>query len=335
MVTQNNDIEALIAVFLSGEATPEQAIEVQEFIQKSPENKKYFLELEKTYSITHSKDTFDPTSKNKVWNAITNSTDIKKAIVIRFPRMKWMYAAASLLIFGTVATYFLLTNHGIKPKISKRNNPKGVIENQVILAKQHDKNVTLSDKSFVKLAKGSEIHLDKDFDVKNRHLSLKGSAEFTVVHNEKKPFVVSVGKLKIVDIGTIFRVESNADTVKIVVDEGKVELRLNNSIINMSAGDSAFYVIKSDFIGRYETKKQRKDKVFEFDGTSLKEVTEILSEFFEKEIIIKNKEIEDCPLTVRFKNEDLITILDLIKELMDIKVVKNNHVIELYGKGCN
>jgi hypothetical protein len=48
MVTHNNDIEALIAVFLSGEATPDQAMLVQDFIDESDENKNYFKELENT-----------------------------------------------------------------------------------------------------------------------------------------------------------------------------------------------------------------------------------------------------------------------------------------------
>ena len=163
---------------------------------------------------------------------------------------------------------------------------------------------------------------------------MKGSGEFHVIHNEQKPFVLSVEKLKIVDLGTIFRVLSAKDTVKIVVDEGTVELRLNNQLLRMEAGDSAFYVIKSDFISRYDKKRERKNKVFEFDGTSLREVAEILSEFYEQQIVIRDKAIENCKLTVRFSNEDLVTILDVIQELMDIKVVKNNNVIELYGQGC-
>lgn len=198
-----------------------------------------------------------------------------------------------------------------------------------------DTTVALSDQTTIHLKAGSKLELSPEYNRKNRSLKLKGSGEFHVIHNEQKPFVLSVEKLKIVDLGTIFRVVSSADTVKIIVDEGKVELRLNNQLIKMAAGDSAFYVIKSDFISRYDTKKERKNKVFEFDGTSLKEVAEILSEFYEQPITIKDKAIENCKLTVRFSNENLITILDVIQELMDIKAVKNNQVIELYGKGCN
>lgn len=335
MVTHNNDIEALIAIFLSGEATPDQAMQVQDFIDESEENKNYFKELENTYSITHGISTFDTQNKRNVWKKINSEKE--KTKIIRFAPRKLVFAAASLLLFAILTTMYFLMKSPAQPNgFAGNDKPKeNPLKKQAYFAQNSEKSIILSDNSKVKLSKGSQLTLADDFNQKNRLLNLKGSATFEVIHDEKKPFIVSVEKLKIFDIGTIFRVESHSDTVKIVVDEGKVELRLNNSVLKMSAGDSAFYVIKTDFISRYETKKQRKNKVFEFDGTSLKEVSQVLSEFFEQEIVIKNKEIEDCPLTVRFKNEDLITILDLIKELMDIKVVKNNKVIELYGKGCN
>lgn len=337
MVTHNNDIEALIAVFLSGEATPDQAMQVQDFIDESEENKSYFKELENTYSITHGISTFDTQNIRNVWKKISSENQKEKTKIIRFAPRKLVFAAASLLLFAMLTTMYFLMKSPTQPNgIAGNDRPKeNPLKKQAFFAQNNEKSIILSDKSKVKLTKGSQLTLADDFNKKNRLLNLKGSATFEVIHDEKKPFIVSVEKLKIVDIGTVFRVESHSDTVKIVVDEGKVELRLNNSVLKMSAGDSAFYVIKTDFISRYETKKQRKNKIFEFDGTSLKEVSQVLSEFFEQEIVIKNKEIEDCPLTVRFKNEDLITILDLIKELMDIKVVKNNNVIELYGKGCN
>lgn len=337
MVTHNNDIEALIAVFLSGEATPDQAMQVQDFIDESDENKNYFKELENTYSITHGISTFDTQNKRNVWKKVSSESQNEKTKIVRFTPRKLVFAAASILLFAMLTTMYLLMKSPTQANGNAGNDkPKeNPFKKQEFFAQNSEKSITLSDNSKVKLTKGSQLTLADNFNQKNRLLKLKGSATFEVIHDEKKPFIVSVEKLKIFDIGTVFRVESYSDTVKIVVDEGKVELRLNNSVLKMSAGDSAFYVIKTDFISRYETKKQRKNKIFEFDGTSLKEVTQVLSEFFEQEIVIKNKEIENCPLTVRFKNEDLITILDLIKELMDIKVVKNNKVIELYGKGCN
>lgn len=336
MVNQPKDIDVLIAAFLKGEATPEEALLVDEFIAASEENKRYFQQLEQLMALAHQTPVFDASKKTSTWEAIVSSTQkeekpLKTSI---FTLKRVVYAAAALVILALTLMFVLpkdskqlLVNH---PKLPQKNG----FSAPLYVAKT-DTSLTLTDQTKIYLKAGSKLEISSNYNKQNRSLSLKGSAEFHVIHDEKKPFVVAVEKLKIVDLGTVFRVVSSRDTVKIVVDEGKVELRLNNQVLSMAAGDSAFYVIKSDFIDRYETKKERKNKVFEFDGTSLKEVAEVLSDFYKQPIVIKDKAIENCQLTVRFSNENLITILDVIQELMDIKVVKNKQVIELYGKGCN
>ena len=146
---------------------------------------------------------------------------------------------------------------------------------------------------------------------------------------------MKVRGLEVFDIGTIFRIKNNGDTVKVSVDEGEVELRLNGKIISVTAGDSAFYLVSKQVISRYKKPKDRKDHTFVFDGTTLKEVATILSEFYNRKIVVVDKEIEDCPLSVTFKNESLVTILDIIKELMDVHIMHKNDTIEIYGSGCN
>lgn len=333
MVNQIKDIDALIAAFLKGEATPEEALKLQTFIEASDENRRYFQEMEKVMEMTHATPVFDDANKLQVWQQIASGMEpeIPKIRSLNVKRM--FYAAAAMLILS-LSTFFLLPDETNKRLVGKQRPTENNDLKEPVLMADSDTTLNLADQSTIYLKAGSKLELSKDFNLKSRRLKLQGSAEFHVIHNEQKPFVLSVEKLKIVDLGTVFRVVSAKDTIKIVVDEGKVELRLNNQLVKMAAGDSAFYVIKSDFISRYDTKKERKNKVFEFDGTTLREVAEILSAFYEQPIVIKDKAIENCKLTVRFSNEDLVTILDVIQELMDIKVVRNNRIIEFYGEGC-
>jgi len=334
MVNQHKDIDVLIAAFLKGEATPDEAMKVQSFLDISAENRRYFREMEKVMEVTHATPVFNSENKEAVWKKVTSETGKQPGRIISLNVKKMIYAAAAMLVIS-LSVLFLIPNETNQLIVGNQKVPQTNKTKQAVLMASLDTTVKLSDQTTIYLKAGSKLELSPGYNLKKRALKLKGSAEFHVIHNEKKPFVLAVEKLKIVDLGTIFRVVSAADTVKIIVDEGKVELRLNNQLIKMAAGDSAFYVIKSDFIARYDKKKERRNKVFEFDGTSLKEVAEILSEFYEQPILIKDKAIESCKLTVRFSNEELVTILEVIRELMDIQVVKNNHVIELYGKGCN
>ena len=193
---------------------------------------------------------------------------------------------------------------------------------------------TLEDDSKVTLQPGSKLTIPADFNENNRSLSLEGSGSFEVIHDENNPFVLSVGELEIYDLGTIFHVDRNGDTVKVSVDEGIVELNINGQNLALEEGDSAFYLVSQQVIKEYAAPTAREDVVFEFDGTSLSEVTEILSAFFKRDIEIKNPALETCPVSVTFKNEALATILEIIAELLDINIVQNKKTIEIYGESC-
>ncbi len=184
------------------------------------------------------------------------------------------------------------------------------------------------------LQPGSKLTIPKDFNENNRLLSLEGSGSFEVIHDEKNPFILSVGDLEIYDLGTVFHVNQQGDTVKVSVDEGIVELNINGQHLALEKGDSAFYLISKKVIKEYGTPTAREDVVFEFDGTSLSEVTNVLSAFFKREIIIKNPELANCSVSVTFKNEELATILDIISELLDINIIQNNKTIEIHGESC-
>jgi len=45
----------LVVKYLMGEASPEEAVLVEKFIQVSDENRSFFAEMEKTYQLTHNR----------------------------------------------------------------------------------------------------------------------------------------------------------------------------------------------------------------------------------------------------------------------------------------
>lgn len=332
MVRNREEIEILIGLFLNGEATPEQAMELEDWKAMSEENRQLFNEIEKVYSLTHDVPTFVVKDEHQAWRNVEekiNSTPTKK--------QNWyiLYAAAAVIL--VVILFKGLFNVEPTPIKHQAKNPliDSTNVNTIIMASNAVESFTLKDQSIVELQPGSKLTLDKNFNTKKRLVELSGSGKFTVIHDEKNPFILKVRGLEVFDIGTIFRIKNNGDTVKVSVDEGEVELRLNGKVIAVTAGDSAFYLVSKQVISRYKNPKDRKDHTFVFDGTTLKEVASILSEFFNRKIVVMDKEIENCPLSVTFKNENLVTILDIIKELMDVRIIHKNDTIGIYGTGCN
>ncbi len=332
MVRNNEDIETLIGLFLNGEATPAQAMELEDWKAQSEENLQLFTNLEKVHSLTYAVPVFEVKSENQAWEKVENQL---QNAAPKKQNWYWLIGAASILILAVL--FNGIFNFGNNPTIkqAKDENIDSTKIETVLVASNAVHSFKLQDQSIVELQPGSKLKLSKDFNVKKRLVELTGSGKFTVIHNEQNPFILKVRGLEVYDIGTVFNIKNSGDTVKVSVDEGEVELRLNGDIVSVAAGDSAFYVVSKHLISRYKNPKERKDHTFVFDGTSLKEVASVLSEFYNRKIVVADQAIEDCPLSVTFKNENLATILDIIKELMDVRIVYKNDTIGIYGTECN
>jgi ferric-dicitrate binding protein FerR (iron transport regulator) len=332
MVRNNEEIETLIGLFLKGEATPEQAMELEDWKAQSEENLRLFTQLEQVFALTHAVPVFEEKNENQAWEKVESQL---QDATPKKRNWNWLYAAAAVILLAVIYKGIINFQGNPKTQQAQQNSKDTTINETVIVASNAVQSFKLKDQSVVELQPGSKLILDKQFNQKKRLLELKGSGKFTVIHNELNPFILKVRGMEVFDIGTVFNVKNSGDTVKVSVDEGEVEVRLNGKVISVTAGDSAFYVVSKQLISRYKRPSDRIDHTFVFDGTSLKEVASVLSAFFNRKIVIVDKEIEDCPLSVTFKNENLATILDIIKELMDVRVSYKNDTIGIYGTECN
>jgi transmembrane sensor len=136
-------------------------------------------------------------------------------------------------------------------------------------------------------------------------------------------------------LGTSFNVKSYADFTEVVVETGTVQLRKFDKLIVLHANemvridnmDSTMQVKKS----RDKLYKYYRSREFECDNTPLWKVVEVLNEAYEDSIIIENKELKKMPLTARFSNESLESVLNVLSETFEIKVEKkgNNYILKI------
>jgi transmembrane sensor len=84
----------------------------------------------------------------------------------------------------------------------------------------------------VSLPDGSRVTLDTASSVTQlytageRRVRLdRGRARFDVVHNADRPFVVTVGSTRIMDLGTVFDVRKSSEAVEVALLRGQVEVR--------------------------------------------------------------------------------------------------------------
>jgi len=335
MLNTREEIDALIVRYLNGEASPDEAMLLEDWKQERSENNEYFLKLEKAHASMYGTNTYVSGSKGSAWKVIEHETQSQSKVVPLWKKPLFVISMAAAAIIAVLFITQVFNPEETDQLAEKKENNESIQEkDNVIFASNNVAQYTLKDDSKVTLKPGSKLTIPKDFNKKKRLLSLEGSGSFEVIHDENNPFILSVGELEIYDLGTIFHVDQIGDTVKVSVDEGVVEMKINGQHLALEKGDSAFYLISQRLIKKYETPSARKDVVFEFDGTSLSEVMDILSKFFKREIVITNPAINDCPVSVTFKNEKLPTILDIISQLLDITIIQNKKTIEVHGESC-
>lgn len=337
MVRKREEIEELIALYLSGESSPEQAMDLDDWRAKSPENRTLYEQYEKTYTSTHGTTAFKSPDLEAAWKKVNSALTKEAKVVPLFKNKNFIMSVAAVgLVAFIIGSMWNFNPEQQKPEVAKITIKKPTQEDKerIIQASNNVESYTLSDKSIVELGAGSTLILAKDYDKNGRNAELKGSGRFTVIHDETNPFILKVGELDVFDVGTVFDVKTSGDTVKVVVTEGAVELRLNGKTLDVAEGDSAYYLISKQLISRYKLPKQRLDKVFEFDDVELSDIMDSIGAFFGRKIVIKDEAIKACTLKLTFKDETLPMILDIIKLAIDIEIIYNNKIIEVYGKGC-
>jgi transmembrane sensor len=318
---QGFEIEELISKFLAGEATPEEAMRLEDWKTESPSNKKIYEESEKAFYLISDKTPQNDFSSAEAWVKVKpqlNNTQSKsnKRFITNFLKI-----AAIVTIALTVTKLFFQQTPG-----------KGMDET-IYQASNAERNVRLKDGSSVILSRNTSITEYKSNGV--RKIKLKGEANFTVKHNEKVPFVIDAGNdLFIKDIGTQFTVNNSSDTVFVEVQEGVVEFYGKRKFrTTLHAGQKAYYIkSKEKFVK--ETIVSPVSLNFNFVESTLKEVVQDLNKSYGIAITIKNKALENCTITIQFEDENIEMILTIITETLGLKYQKINGEYQISGERC-
>jgi len=223
-------IDILITKFFSGEALPEEAMELEDWANMSPGNKSYFNNYSKILAMPI-EITYD--ERNRAWKNI-NDIIYKQESKPKSKVINWRLAGIAASIMLSLTIGLVIINY-----IQK--------ENDTIVYKTGaaSKTILLKDKSEIIVLPNSAIKIDKEYGLTNRKIKLNGSATFSVVHNPSLEFIIDVNNIHIKDIGTRFNVVSSptSDTIFINVDDGEILVYDDfGSSENASSGENVLYI---------------------------------------------------------------------------------------------
>lgn len=322
----NEHIDELIGKYLAGEATPEEAIWLDDWRQQSLENERHFAQLEKLFCATNGQNEPVRFNPDKAWKQVESRIkEQKQGRVIPLWANQWRVAAsvAALVAFGA-ALFFILQPSPMYLELASTDR---------ILTD------TLPQGDIVHLNRQSTIHYAYHKRQKTAHIDLTGEAFFDL-RNPDQTTVVKTGNLMIRDIGTKFNVQhrTDRDTIHVSVLEGEVQLYTEeNEGIAVKAGETGWYLQSTRAFEKFTSTPSNelswKTRNFHFNNATLREVAQTLNAVYDTRFIIEQP-IENCRITVQFYNEQPEQIAEVIAETLGLEVVNEENKITFKGLGC-
>jgi len=331
MNEQPDHIDALIARYLTGEASAAEIAFLEEWKNRNDENRRHFEQFEFIFNGAATALDEGEYDADSAWNSVRQRLSSKGKSTSFNPRNSSftpiLRLAAALALFITVGlfVYRFSTTPDAEPLM--------LATDRTILSD------SLSGGIDVVLNKKTSIEYIFDAKRKTHSATLTGEAYFNVDHGKEETFIVQAEETFIKDVGTSFNVRAypGSDTIEVLVDEGEVLFYTDSDPgIALKANERGVYNKRAktfSIVPLEPNITSYANRSFIFNDFPLEEVVETLNHVYETRISI-GENIRECRLTVSFNNEQIEEIAQVIAETLNLTVSRSGNVIMLTGKGC-
>jgi transmembrane sensor len=301
-----NDINNLILRQFSGESSPEENKELENWVSLKQENKDYYNELKDIWIASapeNSSGNFNLEKaicefKSKV--ALTNEN--KKRSLSSFLK----YAALLILLLGIPFTY-LITR---KPAPAPDNFT-------TVFCDYGDRTaIVLPDSSKVWLNSGSRITFNNNFNTGSRELFLEGEAYFAVEKDPENPFLVNTSDITVKVLGTEFNLKAYPDEAAIAVTlvEGSLQVSNHKEMAMVVPRQKLNYdkrnkVISIINLTDLEPETEWTNGRLVFRNESLAELERKLERWFDVEIVFSDEIVKSRRYSGTLERESILEVI--------------------------
>lgn len=311
MENQRFDIDELITSYLIGSISSEENSSLNDWLQQSVENQRYFSEQKGLWELFETHKKIQRIDEQKAFRKISNQ--INESPKVGF--FGYFQRAAAILILPLIAFSVFYYN---KQKVDHLQVAQ--VTNTVETPLGMRSSLILPDSTKVWLNAGSKISFPVVFSNEKRLVSLSGEAYFEVKKNKKWPFVVATKNISVLVTGTTFNCNAypENDQVQTVLVEGEVTIANSSAtaLKSLNPGELAVYNKKDGQITKKKTDLQKyiawKNGKLMFRDDKMDKVVEKLERWYNVEFIIADKEIADYVYTATFVDESLDQVLKML-----------------------
>jgi ferric-dicitrate binding protein FerR (iron transport regulator) len=223
---EKNRFWDLLAKVKSGEATPEEQLELNQHLSAFPAELDLVKKIDACWELPTPAASAPSTDEiTAAWNSIRSKISGQRPPVelpgsVKKVRRIVRYAAAiAAVVITTVGIALWNVLQVTAPPASPQKN--------IVSTKNGSKSkIELPDGTQVWLNVGSRINYDENYGKQNRELTLTGEAYFDVVRDVNKPFILHTGKMDVKVLGTVFNVKAYPGdaTTEAALIKGSIEV---------------------------------------------------------------------------------------------------------------
>ncbi|TVR40563.1 MAG: DUF4974 domain-containing protein [Bacteroidia bacterium] len=326
-MNSNLDYKILIAKFLSGEAKPEDKLELEMWLAKSEENRSIFEEYEAVWNLLPENAEITQFDSRSAWEKVELELDklddiqksddhtvIKPKIrSLRKTLFQFSAAAAIVIMIVSLVMFFL---------------PKDIEMVTIYAETTEDAEYILPDGSSITMQAGATITYPRSFHRNLREVTLAGNAYFDVAADDM-PFIVRMEGASVLVLGTSFyisRAEDNPAILEVSVVSGSVRLQSSDTeslSVDLTAGERAIFDQANQYMEQVKIGNMNflawKTGILEFNDDPLDYVFSILERNY-KINIENNADLTGMKLTGRFVDEDLEDVFQAIAMIFDLEI---------------
>lgn len=196
----------------------------------------------------------------------------------------------------------------------------------------------------LKLADGSQVELNTDTAIRvqltanARRVTLeKGEVYFHVTHNAKRPFIVTAGDHRVIDLGTTFFVRRDPGRFEVALIEGRARLESANSRTaapsrDLVPGDvvvATANTVSSQIIPAQKLANELgwRRGVLVFHGSALADVAEELNRYNTRKIVIADPEVARLTIGATIPTHGVEAFTRVARDVFGLSVT--NHGSEI------
>jgi len=320
MQNEHDQIDLIIASYLSGETSQTEKEELFRWIDESPANKRFFEENQRIWEKSTS---YFPASE-----IVADREKIKDQIIQQLSKPGkrvglsfWIYRVAAILALPVmlgIGWYLGSGRSGSETAMCEVTAPKGQISKCI-----------LADGTQIWLNAGTTIKYDPSLKGNFREVKLDGEAYFKVSKNEHKPFLITTKYASIKVLGTIFNLKaySGDNKVETTLEEGSVEFSLNESSakpVELKPGEQIVFNSSENKLTRSKVETYLhtawKDGKFVFKDADLKTIIAELERLYDVRIHLQNDSLMQLHFRGMFEyDQNIFSALETLERTTNMK----------------